>query len=65
MLRQIEWGEQMDLSQVVPEVLPGTTLLFWKFYLSLRTTNQMSTFILSVSDRVQCIWGCFFPVNIF
>ena len=54
------------------EVLPVTTLFFWKFCFSLRTsykeliccTNNPNAHICTFCKRWRFIWGCFFPVSI-
>ena len=71
MLRQIEWWAQNG-AITKNEVLPVTTLFFWKFCFSLRTSyrswfdvrkTQMPTLLLSVSTGVF-IFRSFFPVSI-
>ena len=52
--------------------LPVTTLFFWKFYFSLRTsykevigcTNDPNAHICTFCKRWSFIWRCFFPVSI-
>ena len=70
-LRQIErWLQNGPITK--NRVLPVTTLFFWKFCLSLRTsykeliccTNNRSVHICSFWKRRTFIWWCFFPVSI-
>ena len=52
-------------------VLPVTTLLFWKFCFSLRTSykeltwcnNYLNVNIHTLRERWGFIWGCLFPVS--
>ena len=71
MLRQIEWW---ILNGPITKngVLPVTTLFFWKFCFSLRTsykklmwcTNDPNAHILTFCKRWSFIWQYFFPLSI-
>ena len=71
MLRQIKWWLQNG-PITKNGVLPVTTLFFWKFCFSLRTsykeliccTNNPNTHICAFCKRWSFIWRSFFPVNI-
>ena len=71
MSRQIEW-EVQNRPITKSRVLPATTLLFWKFYFSLRTsnkelsscTNYRNVHIYTFRIGLSFIWGCFFRVSI-
>ena len=53
-------------------VLPVTTVFFWKFYFSLRTsykeltwyTNNPNAHVSTFCKHWSFIWWCFFPVSI-
>ena len=70
-LRQIKWWRQ---NGPIPKkgVLPVTTLFFWKFCFSLRTsyeelicyTNNPNDHICTFCNRWSFIWQWFFPVSI-
>ena len=70
-LRQIElWLQNGPTTK--NGVLPVTTIFFWKFCFSLRTsykeliccTNNPNTHICNFCKRWSFIWRCFFPVSI-
>ena len=71
MLRQIKWWLQNG-PITKNGVLPVTTLFFWKFCFSLRTsykeliccTNNPNAHICTFCKRWSFIWRCFFPVSI-
>ena len=71
MLRQIEWWVQNE-PITKNGVLPVTTLYFWKFCFSLRTsykemiwcTNNPNPHIRTFCRRWNFIWRYFFPVSI-
>ena len=71
MLRQMEWWVQ-NWPITKNEVLTVTTLLFWKFCFSLRTsyqeliwfTNDPGAHIPTFCKSWSFIWWCFFPVSI-
>ena len=71
MSRQIEW-EVQNRPITKSRVLPATTLLFWKFCFSLRTSNKelswctncRNVHIYTFRMRLSFIWGCFFRVSI-
>ena len=71
MLRQIEWWLQNE-PITKNRVLPVTTLFFWKFSFSLKTsyknliwcTNNLNTHICTFCKRWSFIWRCSFPVSI-
>ena len=70
-LRQIEWWLQNRLI-TKNGVLPVTTLFFWKFCFSIRTsyeeliwcTNNPNANIFTFWKCCSFIWWCFFPVSI-
>ena len=71
MLRQIEsWVQNGPITK--NGVLPVTTLYFWKFRFSLRTsyneliwcTNDPNAHICTFGKRWNFIWRYFFPVSI-
>ena len=70
-LRQIEWWVQNG-PITKNEILPVTTLFFWKFCFSLRTsykrliwcTNDTNIHIRTFFKDWSFIWRCFFPVFI-
>ena len=71
MLRQIEWWVQNG-PITKNGVLPVTTLFFWKFCFSLRTsykkliwcTKGSNDHVLTFRKRWSFIWRWFFPVSI-
>ena len=71
MLRQIEWWVKNE-SILRNRVLLVTTLFFWKFCFSLRTsfkeliwcTNEPKAHIRTFCKRWSFIWQCFFSVSI-
>ena len=70
MLRQIKWWLQNGPIKK-KGVLPVTTLFFWKFCFSLRTsykeliccTNNPNAHICTFYKRWSFIWRCFFRVS--
>ena len=72
MERQIKWWLQNGPIKK-NRVLPVTTLFFWKFCFSLRTsykeliccTNYPNAYICTFCKCWSFIWQCFFPVSIF
>ena len=73
MLRQKEWWVQrMEFPTTKNGVFPLTTLSFWGFCFSLRTsykeliccTNNPNSHIRTFFKRWSFIWRCFFPVSI-
>ena len=71
MLRQIKWWLQSGPIKK-KRVFPVTTLFFWKFCFSLRTsykeliccTNNPNAHICTFCKRWSSIWRCFFSVSI-
>ena len=71
MLRQIKWWVQNGPIKK-NRVLPVTTLFFWKFLFSLRTSykeliwcaNYPNVNIRTFCKRWIFLWRCFFPVSI-
>ena len=70
-VKTIEWRVQNG-STTKNRVFPGTTLFFWKFCFSLRTspneltwfTNEPNVHIPTFYKCWSFIWRCFFPVSI-
>ena len=70
MLRQIKWWVQ-NVPITKNGVLPVTTLSFWKFCFSSRTSYQEFVWCINEPNaywtfckRWYFIWWCFFPVSI-
>ena len=71
MLRQIEWWVQNG-PMIQNGVFPVSTLFFWKFCFSLRTSskeliwcsNEPNAHIRTFCKHWNFIWQCFFPVSI-
>ena len=69
-VRQIEWGLQNG-AITENEVLPGTTLCFWKFCFSLKTSDKVpirwtiytNFHIHTFPKPWSFIWGSFFSVS--